>query len=97
MTAAQAPVAIAADPRNWLWRRRLIYLTNLLSFALFWRIVETDASGLAVQAVVGALALLLTAQNLAYIFAPSLEAGWSVMERVLPWVSRRGGNADEPR
>lgn len=98
MTNAPAsPLNAAADPRRWVWRRSLVYLTNIASFLLFWRVVETDAAGIAVQALVGSLTLLLTAQNLAYIFAPSLEAGWGVIERGLAWITRRGDTPDDTR
>jgi hypothetical protein len=74
----------AADPRRWGWRRTAVFLCLAASFSIVFLAVERDVSGAAAVAAVTGLIGLITVVVLAYVFAPTLEAGWDVVRLFAP-------------
>jgi hypothetical protein len=63
------------------------------AFAILGTAVWKDASGSAAVAAVTGLTAFLTFLLLAYIFAPSLDSGWTVLKSFL---DRKGGSNGTP-
>lgn len=77
-----------ADPRRWTWRRLAIFITILASFLII-GVAATLGGGDAVRVTaIGTLGGLLAIIVPVYVFAPTVEAAWSVL---VGWIQRRNG------
>ena len=80
-----------ADPRRWVYRRAAVFISVFASFLIIGVAVWLGGSDTVRVTAIGALGSLLAIIVPVYVFAPTVEAAWSVL---VGWVQRRNGQSD---